>query len=50
MTNSKTVGPNIIHIDEGWKSLGNKSIEWIIKLFSELMRLEQMSHNKKINT
>jgi len=41
MSNGKAVGPDNIPI-EVWKSLGDRGIVWLTKLFNEIMRTTKM--------
>ncbi|KAL5135334.1 putative RNA-directed DNA polymerase from transposon BS [Glycine soja] len=41
MSNGKAVGPDNIPI-EVWKTLGNRGLEWLTKLFNEIMRSKRM--------
>ncbi|KAH1254809.1 Craniofacial development protein 2 [Glycine max] len=42
MSNGKAVGPDNIPI-EVWKTLGDRGLEWLTKLFNEIMRSKRMS-------
>ncbi|KAH1208130.1 Secretory carrier-associated membrane protein 3 [Glycine max] len=41
MSNGKAVGPDNIPI-EVWKTLGDRGLEWLTKLFNEIMRSKRM--------
>ena len=41
MSNGKAVGPDNIPI-EVWKTLGDRGLEWLTKLFNEIMRSKCM--------
>jgi len=41
MSSGKAVGPDNIPI-EVWKSLGDRGIVWLTKLFNEIMRMKKI--------
>jgi len=49
VSNGKAVKPDNIPI-EVWKSLGDRGIVWLTKLFNEIMRTKKISDEWKRNT
>ncbi|RZB81212.1 LINE-1 retrotransposable element ORF2 protein isoform B [Glycine soja] len=49
MSNGKAVGPDNIPI-EVWKTLGDRGLEWLTKLFNETMRSKRMPEEWRRNT
>ncbi|KAH1209339.1 LINE-1 retrotransposable element ORF2 protein [Glycine max] len=49
MSNGKAVGPDNIPI-EVWKTLGDRGLEWLTKLFNEIMRSKHMSEEWRRST
>ncbi|KAH1266713.1 LINE-1 retrotransposable element ORF2 protein [Glycine max] len=49
MSNGKAVGPDNIPI-EVWKTLGDRGLEWLTKLFNEIMRSKRMPEEWRRST
>ncbi|KAL5157576.1 Craniofacial development protein 2 [Glycine soja] len=49
MSNGKAVGPDNIPI-EVWKTLGDRGLEWLTKLFNEIMRSKRMPEKWRRST
>ncbi|KAL5168243.1 LINE-1 retrotransposable element ORF2 protein [Glycine soja] len=49
MSNDKAVGPDNIPI-EVWKTLGDRSLEWLTELFNEIMRSKRMPEEWRRST